>query len=59
MTLSEAEEYYHNKGQEDYPEFNPPNSSIVEEVVGHTKFELACIAAYKAGWRHAKEQAGD
>jgi len=61
MTLSEAEEYYHNKGQEDYPHYDPPTKGILLELLGpsYTDYELACIAAYKAGYHNAKEMAGD
>jgi hypothetical protein len=57
MLLEEALEYYHNKGQEDYPTYDPPNQ--IASHLGINDRELAEIAAYKAGYQHAKDMAGD
>lgn len=64
MTLEEAIDHYYAKGQGDYPDWDPPMDDdgihIVAEFFGGTSsFDRAVQKAYREGWNHAKDQAGD
>lgn len=58
MDESEVLEYYHNKGQEDYPDYDPPKKNVICFMFeGYDELELECIEAYDKGWENAKEMA--
>ena len=54
MSHEQMLEYYHNKGQEDYPEWDPPSSSGIVMLTGRSDFDWECIAAYRQGWENAQ-----
>jgi len=59
--MSNNNEHYHNKGQEDASkgDYNPPNSGLGNVIGGWTDKEIDEIKSYKEGWRHTKDQKDD
>lgn len=48
--------HWHNKGQADYPDFNPPDKpTLFEFVEGNSDVEIAISKAYRAGYRNTKK----
>lgn len=57
MTLEEAIAYYYAKGQKDYPnDWDPPVRETMVLIGGLDEYQKATLAAYMAGWKHAKSQ---
>lgn len=49
-------EYWHNKGEQDYPSWKPPTKSFLFELVeGNNERELAIAKAYRAGYANARK----
>lgn len=56
--MSRDLEYWHNKGEQDYPDFDPPDKGFLFELVeGNSDEEIAIMQAYRAGYANAREQA--
>jgi hypothetical protein len=51
-------DYWHEKGQRDYPDnWNPPIDDISGLLTNYDEGDIINMAAYKAGWANAREQA--
>jgi hypothetical protein len=52
--------YWHNKGEQDYPDYDPPHGTLAETVdwlPGSSEKAREENEAYNEGWNNAKDQA--
>ena len=52
-------EYWHDKGEQDYPDnWDPPIDELRRILTHYDEDEIENMEAYKAGWANARSQAG-
>ena len=62
MSQSEREEYWHNKGQEDYADdkgYNEPYGGLFSTLGLNRDDQIDLNDAYRDGWKNAKKQDKD
>jgi hypothetical protein len=52
-------EYWHNKGEQDYPDnYDPPINELEGYLTMYDDDDIENMKAYKAGWENARKQVG-
>ena len=52
-------DYWYAKGQRDYPDdWSPPIDDLCGLLTNYDEDDIQNMVAYKAGWAHARSQAG-